>query len=333
MKPLQLSLLSKFRKELMGISAIMILICHIPGNGIRMPKVLEYVLAQGQIGVDIFLFLSGMGLWYSLSKSSVISGGGVKYWYINRYTKILVPYIIIQGVMTAVRCYEDDSLGLLFWISSVSTVEFWLSHRAAWFIALLLPLYLIAPWLYRFFKSKVALKFTALIIAVYLIGLLPLDWIEMKVDNNNILYNIQFALWRVPSFIFGMYMAPYIKQNRKMKKAWLIPMLIAAVCMLVLTRHSVHAYLFLVLPVMYVLAMIFHSETGLFNKLCRFYGQISLESYLWNGLSIVFIPLMAWLGIPDYNNMVMYSLVILCGTLLSVGVSKMKRPIIAKLTK
>lgn len=63
----QLSKISEFRTELMGLSAILILICHSVAY-IEMPRVLHYSLSLGNIGVDLFLFLSGMGMWYSLSK-------------------------------------------------------------------------------------------------------------------------------------------------------------------------------------------------------------------------------------------------------------------------
>ena len=66
--------ISKYRTELMGLATIFILICHSPINGIQMPKYLEYTIVQGQIGVDLFLFLSGMGLWFSLTKTTC--GGG-----------------------------------------------------------------------------------------------------------------------------------------------------------------------------------------------------------------------------------------------------------------
>lgn len=73
---IHLNVISTFRKELMGIATILILICHAPGNGIYMPKYLEYLIVQGQIGVDIFLFLSGMGLWFSLTNHEQLTGGG-----------------------------------------------------------------------------------------------------------------------------------------------------------------------------------------------------------------------------------------------------------------
>ena len=331
MKQFDLSLLSKYRTELMGISALMILVCHAPGNGIGMPKYLEYALVQGQIGVDIFLFLSGMGLWYSLSK---ISYWEVECWYLNRYVKILVPYIIIQGALTAIRCIMDDSLGILFWLSNVSTIEFWLTHRAAWFIALLLPLYLIAPLLFRFLKTNATVKTIGLLVLTYIIALFPLKMIGQENDYCNVFYNIQFVMIRVPSFILGMYMAPYIKANATIKSAWIIPMLIGAMAMFVLTKKPIDTYMFLVLPVMLFWITLFRiKEEGKFNSICRFFGGISLESYLWNGLGIAIIPLMALLRIPDYNNLVMYSLVLIVGTILSVTVSRISQPIIKFLTR
>ena len=67
-KTIELYELSKYRKELMGFSALLILVCHAYAY-IDLPPLLGYVLSIGNIGVDCFLFLSGMGLWYSLSKS------------------------------------------------------------------------------------------------------------------------------------------------------------------------------------------------------------------------------------------------------------------------
>lgn len=73
MSGFNLNLISKYRTELMGISAILILICHAAGNNVLMPKWLMYLVAQGSIGVDVFFFLSGMGLYYSLFSHK---GGG-----------------------------------------------------------------------------------------------------------------------------------------------------------------------------------------------------------------------------------------------------------------
>lgn len=49
--------LSAFRTELMGMSALLILICHVCGY-VNLSKVALYTLSLGNIGVDLFLFLS-----------------------------------------------------------------------------------------------------------------------------------------------------------------------------------------------------------------------------------------------------------------------------------
>lgn len=333
MKVFELNLLSKWRTELMGISAIMILICHAPGNGIEMPTFMKYALVQGQIGVDVFLFLSGMGLWYSLSKLE-ITQEELKHWYFHRYIKLLVPYLIIQGFLTTVKCFQDETLGFLYWLSSLSTIEFWLSHRAAWFIALLLPLYLISPVLFTFFRVNSTVKMIFLLIITYFIALFPLDLIGMQANNYSLCYNIQFVMIRVPSFIVGMYLAPRIKNNESIKVGSFALMFIGAIVMFVLTRKPIDTYMFLVMPMMYILINILSlSQLSVFQKVCHFFGGISLESYLWNDLHIVIIPVMIYCNIPDYNNMLMYSLVLIVGTLMSILVSKMTKPIISKFTK
>ena len=68
---------SVYRTELMGVATLMILVCHIVAY-VPMPMSLYYILAFCDIGVDIFLFLSGMGIWYSIDNKYVkkhIMGG------------------------------------------------------------------------------------------------------------------------------------------------------------------------------------------------------------------------------------------------------------------
>ena len=67
---MDLSLLSKYRTQMMGLAALMIIFCHAPASGVVMPPFLHKVLGLGNFGVSIFLLLSGLGSWYSLNKRS-----------------------------------------------------------------------------------------------------------------------------------------------------------------------------------------------------------------------------------------------------------------------
>lgn len=69
--------ISRYRTQLMGMASLMIIACHAPASGVLMPPVLANVLSYGNFGVDIFLLLSGLGLYYSLSKRPVENGGGI----------------------------------------------------------------------------------------------------------------------------------------------------------------------------------------------------------------------------------------------------------------
>lgn len=63
---LGLSLLSTYRGALMGVAIIWVMLHHLTYPDI---PILKHVMEIGYGDVDIFLFLSGFGLYFSLSKS------------------------------------------------------------------------------------------------------------------------------------------------------------------------------------------------------------------------------------------------------------------------
>lgn len=141
--------------------------------------------------------------------------------------------------------------------------------------------------------------------------------------------NFQFAIIRVPSFILGMVIAPMIFDNKKIRVSILAYLSIIAVILLVSTRHLVYTYAYMVLPVTLLLAISLElvEKNRIYNGL-TFFGKISLESYLFNGAIQTYIVwLIAFLVLPDYNNILMYSLVVLVGTVLAVFVNKTARMI------
>ena len=64
--------INKYRVELMGMGAIGVLMVHSTGV-ILLPNILNKIFVYGGIGVYIFIFLSGIGLYNSLKSR----GGGV----------------------------------------------------------------------------------------------------------------------------------------------------------------------------------------------------------------------------------------------------------------
>ena len=134
-----LRFLSIYRTQLMGLAALMIVVCHAPSYGVEMPEAVDGLLRRGGLGVDIFLLLSGLGCWYSLSK-----GQALRSWYSKRFMRIFVPYLFMQIPFWFWRMI-DGTFSLSHELLVFSTAGFWLYHAGAWFIALLVPLYLLTP--------------------------------------------------------------------------------------------------------------------------------------------------------------------------------------------
>lgn len=61
------NLLSRYRTHLMGFATLLILFGHSKGNGVLMPGWMQSLCGLASVGVDIFLLVSGLGLWYSLN--------------------------------------------------------------------------------------------------------------------------------------------------------------------------------------------------------------------------------------------------------------------------
>lgn len=89
--------ISKYRGQLMGIATLLVIFGHSVGNGVAMPRWMESLCGLSSVGVDIFLLVSGLGLWYSLTSLNGNNFEMVNIWYLRRYKRILIPYLIIIG--------------------------------------------------------------------------------------------------------------------------------------------------------------------------------------------------------------------------------------------
>lgn len=92
--------ISAYRNELFGLSILSIMLFHY-FEGVAGAEYASQTLKQiakvyngaiGSVGVDIFLFLSGFGIWYALSRKP----GTIKF-YTKRIRRVLIPYIIMGG--------------------------------------------------------------------------------------------------------------------------------------------------------------------------------------------------------------------------------------------
>ena len=316
-----LSLLSKYRTELMGISALLILICHSVAY-ISMPNFMKYTLSLGNIGVDLFLFISGMGLWYSLEKFNSnnrgSAWGGILYWYKDRYKKLFVPYLLTIFVSIILQyCFGTIHFnGLIDFILYISTLRFYTSHSAPWFIAAIIPLYFFAPLFFNLLKRNVWLFASALIIIFYAIHFFPSSYFPESFAD--IWDNIQFVSIRATCFVLGMSMGQLVKSSKTIPIWLLITLFIIGIVTIYFTKHLVYSYFFFTLPLICSLSFLMELSCDIIRKVMSFMGKISLESYIFNGaIPGIVISLFTMLNLPVFNNILPYLLACVIGIVLS----------------
>ena len=287
-----LNIISKYRGALMGVSILMVLFCHARMLKVPLPEPLLYILQMGDKGVDIFLFLSGVGLYYSLLNREE---QGISYliWFKKRFKRILIPYLILEVPYWLFYCISNN-INVLHTIYYVSFVSFWKEHIGAWFLAFLLPLYLVSPFIYKI--SLLRFKNVYLILLVFLflyLSIIPHD--GFRDYERSVIANIQFCLERIPCFILGMFLGQEIRDHRKISYLWLLaPLVIFGVMNYLPVIRCFHRGWLTALLFTEVIIVFLHNSRRM-TKAMSILGVATLEIYVSmdcvNNLLYTYMPL------------------------------------------
>lgn len=240
---------------------------------------------MGNVGVDIFMFLSGYCLCLSFKRNS-----DLRSFFRKRVTRVVIPYLVIAIPYFLYRAFIVKH-SLLFpsqiitFAIDITGISFWLKgFQTTWFVHAIIVLYCLFPLFYRIIsKGKVA--GVALLVATYLLILFCYFYSPIF-DKNAI------ALCRFPVFIFGVLMAYYGLGNFQSKRCmiasaiyvvlviWIIP------TKLMYENFSIwYALLFvffitMVIPLMVLMAKIVEKMGAVSNRILLFIGGLSLEIYM-----------------------------------------------------
>lgn len=271
--------ISRFRGELMGAAMLFIILFHV---WLSRGDAFYGLRRCGNVGVDIFLFLSGVGLWYSWIKNP-----SLKHYFIRRYIRIYPAWLIIACLYYIPRFPKGgniiDLLGdiLINW-------DFWLNCELHfWYIPAIMMLYTIAPFYMKLIIKHPFYRWTPLLAVIWCV---MVQWV---IPINEAVGHLEIFWSRVPIFLIGINMGQYIKEKRTIdgQAVWLLIviflMTFGSCIYLEQERHGhfplfVERMLYIPFTITSVLLLnrIFRRTPTWFNNFCKFFGAISLEAYL-----------------------------------------------------
>ncbi len=283
MKRFDLKLLSKYRTQLMGLAMLLILIFH-TGIDVNNLNLLRSFKDIGDVGVDIFLLLSGMGLYFSYTKNS-----NKKQFYQRRVIRILPTFIPVAIVWyTAFTIIFKGKISDIF--LGITTLGFWIKGSITWwFISAILVLYLITPFYLDLMNKNSKVISIIFCIIFIIVGLLiRFTSLDKKIDY------LLIAICRVPIFLIGLYLGNIIKNKETVyinnKLVYLLFILSLVLSLLIVNPKIVYipfalkyyVYIVLSISICLIATNIFGKCKNNSFKLLTFLGIYSLEMYLFH---------------------------------------------------
>ena len=280
---IELANISRFRAEQMGAAMLFVILFHValdrgdPFYGLR---------RCGNVGVDIFLFLSGVGLWFSWVKTP-----DVLRFYRRRLLRIVPTWIVV-----ATAFYLPDYLGARRFSHSIVDLigditinwDFWLHDELTfWYVPAIMALYLVAPWYMRLIQSRPVYRWLPLLMVIWCV---MVQWV---LPIHHAVGHIEIFWSRVPIFFIGINFGEMVRTHRQLpsEAVWLLLvtfLMTFGTCLyLEQVRHGqfplfVERMLYIPFTVCTVLVMnrIFRRTPQWVNRSFRLVGALSLEAYL-----------------------------------------------------
>ena len=205
-KEISIKVLGKYRTELMAVGIVLVMLCHSTIQvGPSFQQAYSVIRQFCQIGVDMFLFLSGYGIYHALTKSN-----DVRMFYKKRLIRLFVPYILVLIIWGIAQIFHNTTGGLRGFVYSYSLVTFFLrGELSEWYLAAIIPLYIISPWLVKYIKKKqnsiyVLISTVLVLSVVFLLGEEAFSGTKYSQAFSNV---NDIMVIRIPMFLAGIYVA------------------------------------------------------------------------------------------------------------------------------
>lgn len=262
----------------MGCAIIGVMLFHAPDDYLW-DLSYHFFSRFGRWGVELFLFVSGFGIYFALAKKESLLR-----FYKKRLTRIM-PAAIIAGCITyMVHPEEPEALvGFNFW-----------------YIRTILIFYLLSPLFLKIIHKERALCYMIpLCICCYFIAVYSDDFLSTH-TNRPITVSFCWTLKRLPAYLIGLYLASFIHKGEKatIPSKWIPASIICFLCALALrigydfelythyyTLCAAYLFLGLSMPVVCLgLIRLGHYLPTRLRHFTAWVGTISLELYVTHNL-------------------------------------------------
>ena len=304
-------LISKYRGELLGVATLMIVITHSIAI-INFPPMIEKILGLLTTGVNVFLFLSGIGLYYSLTyKNDKIL------FYKKRIKRVFIPYFVIAGIWYCIKYLICEKGKIINFLYELSTLSFWMEHLGAWYVAFLIPLYLLYPWYYNYIKKKC---YKYIYIYIYILMIIFIISFMICKFNLRLYTHLSQVLVGTAIFIVGDLTGNYIYNNIfNDTKLFLFSILFFIVKTVTPLKNNLYicdlSIGFLGIAIVILGARFLNvCKYKILHRVLIFIGNYSLESYLYNIFLIQAVKYFEINGkLKIFKNILMNEIVIYIG--------------------
>ena len=280
-KDIELANISRFRGEQMGIAMIFIILFHI---SLPQSDAFFGLRRMGNVGVDMFLFLSGIGLWFSWAKNP-----SYKHFFKRRYIRIYPAWLIIASIFYIQRFHGGDIMG---WIDLIGDItinwDFWLHDELNfWYIPATMMLYIFAPFYMELIKKHPIYRWMPVVMILWC------NLVEYVTPIHQAVGHLEIFWSRVPIFFIGINMGEMVRQKKTLDGAsiWMIILLfvmtLTSSIFLEQQKHGqfplyVERMLYIPLTITSILMLnrVFRRTPKWFNNAFKFVGALSLECYL-----------------------------------------------------
>lgn len=283
MKDFQLAHISKYRGELMGFAILIIVLFHV---GLPREDLFFGLKRMGNIGVDIFFFLSGMGLWFSWLKQPV-----TKSFFVRRFLRIYPTWLVMASLYYLPRYWQGagsssdviDLLGDIFinW-------DFWFHNELTfWYIPATMMLYLFAPSYMKLIIKHPIYRWLPVVLVVWCVCVRWVAPIHQSVGHIEIFWS------RVPIFFIGINMGQWIQENRRLDASslWLLLLIFGlTLSTCIYMEQQLHGrfplfiermlYIPLTISTLLLMSKLLSILPSRLCSSLRFIGMLSLEIYL-----------------------------------------------------